>query len=74
MSIEKIQGRNIVIIQNHEEGEQVRKHRKRRINKKWLKKYGVYGPQKLKKGQLMVFNGTLYMSRLTYKQLKEQNK
>ena len=26
----------------HSDGEQVRKHHKRRINKKWRKRYGVY--------------------------------
>ena len=38
-----------------EEGEQIRKHRKRRINKKWLKKYGVYHTG-IKKGMVLLFN------------------
>lgn len=59
----------IKIVQEHEEGERVRTHSKRRINKKWLKRYGVYGKQKLDKGQIIEFDRVLYMSRLTFRQL-----
>lgn len=72
MSIEEIQGLKIIIVQNHEEGEQIRKHHKRRINKKWLKRYGAYGKQKLKKGEIYIVYDTVYMSKQTYLKLKEQ--
>lgn len=74
MNVETIKGLNVIIVQNHEEGEQIRKHHKRRINKKWLKRYGVYGKQKLKKSEVYKVCENVYMSRLTYKQLKEQLK
>lgn len=61
-----------VIIQEHDEGEQVRKHHKRRINKKWLKKYGKYGKQKLDKDQVLIFDDVVYMSRTTFRRLKKE--
>lgn len=62
----------IKIIQEHEEGEQIRKHHKRRINKKWLKKYGTYGKQKLNKDQVLIFDNVVYMSRPKFIKLKKQ--
>ena len=61
----------IKIIQEHEEGEQIRKHHKRRISKKWLKRYGVYGKQRLEKDQVLIFNDVVYMSRSHFKKLKK---
>lgn len=61
----------IKIIQEHEEGEQIRKHSKRRINKKWLMRYGTYGKQKLDKDQVLIFNDVVYMSRQTFRKLKK---
>lgn len=46
---------------------QKRTHRKRRINKKWLKKYGCYPMQHNK---IYVVNGTLWMSWLTWQKIK----
>lgn len=60
----------IKIVQEHDEGEQVRKHHKRRINKKWLKRYGVYGKQKLEKDQVIIIDGVAYMSRPHFRALK----
>lgn len=62
----------IKIIQEHEEGEQVRKHHKRRINKKWLKRYGVYGKQKLDKDQVLFLDDVCYMSRPHFRKLKKE--
>lgn len=61
-----------VIIQEHDEGEQIRKHHKKRINKKWLKKYGTYGKQKLDKDQILIFDDVFYMSRSTFRKLKKE--
>lgn len=62
----------IKIIQEHEEGEQIRKHHKRRINKKWLKRYGTYGKQKLNKDQVLIFDDVVYMSRPKFRKLKKE--
>ena len=35
-------GFNIIIIQNHENGDRIKTHKKKRIDKKWEKKYGYY--------------------------------
>lgn len=59
----------IVIVQEHENGEQVRKHKKKRINKKWLKRYGTYW-EKLDPGEVVLVDGQLLMSRRTYNKLK----
>ncbi len=64
----------IKIIQEHDEGEQKRNHKKRRINKKWLKIYGVYGKQKLDKDQVIIVDNIVYMSRSHFKQLQNQLK
>lgn len=60
----------IKIIQTHDEGEQKRTHKKKRINKKWLKRYGVYGKQKLDKGKVLFIENVAYMSRPTFRKLK----
>ena len=49
---------------------QVRKHKKKRINKKWLKRYGYkfyYSP--LENGKTVIIDGVIYMNRWTYKYL-----
>lgn len=61
----------IKIIQEHDEGEQKRKHRKKRINKKWLKRYGVYGKQWLDKDKVLIFGDVAYMSRPHFMKLKK---
>lgn len=62
----------IKIIQEHDEGDQIKIHKKKRINKKWLKRYGCYGKQKLDKGQVLIFGDIAYMSRPYFKQLKKE--
>ena len=61
-------GSELVVVCEHDDGEQIRRHRKRRINKKWRKRYGVYH-EPLKKGQIVKFDGKLLVSRSTYKRL-----
>lgn len=45
---------------------QVRKHRKRRINKKWAKKYGYKNLCPLKFGECVVIGDKMYMSQETF--------
>ena len=63
----------IVILQEHESGEQVRKHKKKRINKKWLKRYGTYC-EMLDPGEVVLVDGRLLMSRRTYNKLKQMER
>jgi hypothetical protein len=52
---------------------QRRKHRKKRINKKWLKRYGYEECDLMPHGQIMAMdNGTLWMTKRTYQRLKKQ--
>lgn len=45
---------------------QNRTHRKKRINKKWGKRYGFTYYDILEYGKTMMFDGKLYMSERTY--------
>ena len=50
---------------------QRRKHRKKRINKKWRKRYGVIEFNKMPHGQvIMTDNGVIWMTKRTYEELK----
>lgn len=49
---------------------QKRKHRKKRINKKWLKRYGTYELNYMPHNQVMLMDGVVYMTKKTWKQLK----
>lgn len=52
---------------------QRRKHHKKRINKKWLKRYGCEECDLMPHGQIMMMgNGTLWMTKRTYQKLKKQ--
>lgn len=51
---------------------QKRKHKKNRINKKWRKRYGVYVYKKMKDGEVLSFDGKLYMNDYTYTKLKTE--
>ena len=48
---------------------QRRKHRKKRINKKWLKKYGCYEYNMMPHGQVITVDGVIYMTKQTYETL-----
>lgn len=63
-------GYEVIAVCEHGNGEQKRKHHKRRINKKWLKRYGVWTGQPLDKGKAMVFDGKLFVTHDTYRQIK----
>ena len=71
MSDYSYNGYPIKIIQEHEQGEQKRKHKKKRINKKWKKKYGVYAVQYLDKNQVLFVNGEIVMSRKIFNEIKK---
>ena len=49
---------------------QKRKHRKRRINKKWAKKYGFYELNYIPSGYPVVIDGTLWMTQKDFDNLK----
>jgi len=51
--------------------QQLRKHRKRRINKKWRKRYGVMEYNPIPEGQIVVHDGTMYMSRKDFYLLEQ---
>lgn len=51
--------------------QQLRKHRKRRINKKWRKRYGVIEYNPIPEGQIVVHDGTMYMSRKDFYLLEQ---
>jgi len=53
---------------------QVRKHHKRRINKKWRKRYGVIEYNLIPYGEVVFdkINRVLYMTKKTYIELKKQ--
>ena len=50
---------------------QRRKHHKKRINKKWRKRYGVIEINMMPHGQvIMMDNGVLWMTKRTFQELK----
>ena len=50
---------------------QKRKHRKKRINKKWLKRYGTYELNLMPHNQVMMTcEGVIWMTKKTWEQLK----
>ena len=50
---------------------QRRTHKKKRINKKWLKRYGyIYYSNGIEDNQTFTFNGCLYMDKNSYLMLK----
>ena len=49
---------------------QNRTHKKKRINKKWAKRYGFTISETLKNGETYMMDGKLYMNQHTYTQLK----
>ena len=54
---------------------QRRKHHKKRINKKWQKRYGYYELNMMPHGQvIMMDNGVIWMTKRTFEQLKKEIK
>ena len=50
---------------------QSRTHKKKRINKKWAKRYGFTISETLKNGEAYMMDGKLYMNQYTYEILKK---
>ena len=48
---------------------QRRKHHKKRINKKWQKRYGFIEFNMMPHGQVMMMNNVIYMTEKTYREL-----
>ena len=66
-----LSGLPIIIISEKDNGDQRRSHKKKRINKKWRKRYGTVSTP-IEKGQCIVVKGAgVYMSRKTYNALKK---
>lgn len=55
----------------HYAGEQIRRHRKRRINKKWRKRYGTYGGPLPQKYYAFVWDGCLITTRPGLQKIRE---
>lgn len=67
--LERYLGMPIIIAFEYDLGDPIRRHKKRRIAKKWLKKYGVhttgFAPMSVN-----VIDNKIYMSRKTYCSIK----
>lgn len=50
---------------------QRRKHHKKRINKKWRKRYGIIEYNSMPHGQVVFFDRTLYMTKKTFEEVKK---
>ncbi len=51
---------------------QKRKHRKKRVNKKWLKRYGCHEINMMPHGEVvMLDNGTIWMTKRTWECIKK---
>lgn len=51
---------------------QRRKHRKKRINKKWQKRYGFHECDLIPHGKMIIVDGTIYMTEKTLNDLKRE--
>lgn len=51
--------------------QQCRKHRKKRINKKWRKRYGVIEINMMPHGEVIMFDGKLWMTKKTFQELQK---
>lgn len=63
-------GMRIIIVQDAVI--QNRRHKKKRINKKWRKRYGVSVQKRMKDGQIIMLGDNLYMNSDTYLKLKTE--
>ena len=53
---------------------QRRKHKKKRINKKWRKRYGMIELNSMPHGEIvMMDNGVLWMTKKTYQRIKAES-
>ena len=69
-------GTKIIVKWEHEVGEPKRKHKKKRIAKKWLKRYGTWQEcdGACRKGYAIYADGVLFVSRRTYIWMKDYAK
>ena len=51
---------------------QCRKHKKKRINKKWLKRYGCYEIDMMPHGQIIMMDDAIWMTKKTFQELKDR--
>ena len=51
---------------------QRRKHHKKRINKKWRKRYGVIELNRLPHGHVIITSDCLYMTKRTFEEIKKR--
>ena len=69
---EMLFGYAIIVICKHYNGEQKRKHHKKRINKKWQKIYGMIELNSMPHGKIvMIDNGVVCMTKRTFESLKK---
>ena len=50
---------------------QRRKHRKKRINKKWRKRYGIVELNSMPHGEVVMMDGVLWMTKRTFEQIRK---
>lgn len=50
---------------------QRRKHHKKRINKKWQKRYGMIELNSMPHGEVVMMDGVIYMTKRTFESLKK---
>lgn len=67
MDISMINSMSIQIVPTHKV--QIRTHRKKRINKKWAKRYGFRVYDILEDGKIIMIGGIMYMNRKTHDDL-----
>ena len=60
----------IIVIPDNKK--QNRVHRKKRINKKWAKRYGYTQYNLVEDNQVISLNGNMYMNPKTYYKIKDQ--
>lgn len=51
---------------------QRRKHHKKRINKKWLKRYGTWEINMMPHNQVVMMDGVIYMTKKTWEKFKNE--
>lgn len=51
---------------------QRRTHHKKRINKKWLKRYGTWEINMMPHNQVVMMDGVIYMTKKTWEKLKNE--
>ena len=51
---------------------QCRRHKKKRINKKWQKRYGYTEYNLMPHGQVLLIDNVLYMTEKTFNELQEK--